>query len=67
MKLPIKILFDFDENEYVVFCKGIELEGRGNTESRALLDFLNQYEQLNEKSLDKSFLESLIIKLEGSE
>jgi len=63
--LPIKITYDFDENEYIVFVKGIDLEGRGNTEARALLDFFTNYEQLNEKIIDKNYLNSIISNLES--
>jgi len=66
-KFPIQITFDFDENEYIVFVKGINLEGRGNSEAKAILDFFNNYEQLNEKMLDTNFVKSMIQKLEGLE
>jgi len=45
MKFRIAVLNDFDEEEYKVFCDGIDdLYGYGETESSALLDFLQKYE-----------------------
>lgn len=45
MNLAVKITFDFEEQEYMVFVEGIpELVGYGETESSALLDFLKKYE-----------------------
>jgi len=63
--LPIKIIFDFDEGEYCVFAKGIDLEGRGDTEARALLDFFTNFELLNQKLVDKLYITSMISKLEN--
>lgn len=41
----IKITFDIEEGYYLVFVEGIsDLYGSGNTESAALLDFLQRYE-----------------------
>lgn len=45
MKYAIKVTYNLDENEYMVFVEGLpELYGRGETESGALLDFLQKYE-----------------------
>lgn len=47
MKFPVKISFDFDENEYVVFVDGIKgIEGHGQTEQEAIDDF---YKRLDSK------------------
>jgi predicted RNase H-like HicB family nuclease len=40
MKFKIKIVFDFDENEYVVFVSELGgIEGRGATEQEAIENF----------------------------
>jgi len=45
-KYKIVVSYDYDENEFVVFCEGIsDLCGYGETESSALLDFLAKYEK----------------------
>lgn len=50
MKFPVKISFDFDEGEYVVFIDGIKgIEGHGPTEQEAIDNF---YDQLNRKLED---------------
>lgn len=47
LKYKIKIIFDFDEDEFVVFASGLEgLEGRGETEESAINDFREKYERL---------------------
>jgi predicted RNase H-like HicB family nuclease len=45
MKYKIKLIFDQEENEYVVFIDGVKgFEGRGETELEAIEDFKKQYE-----------------------
>jgi predicted RNase H-like HicB family nuclease len=40
MQLPIKIVYDAEEKEYVVFVDGLRgLEGHGETEEDAIADF----------------------------
>ena len=59
MNFKVKITFDFDESCYLVFVEGIkELEGRGSTEVKALIDFFQNYEQFK----DKEYFDSKAIK-----
>lgn len=49
MKFPIKIIFDFDFDEYVVFVSGINgIEGRGKTEGEAIENFKLNYKNAME-------------------
>jgi hypothetical protein len=43
MSHPIKIIFDVEENEYVVFVESIGIEGRGGTEKEAVDDLITKY------------------------
>ena len=46
LNLKIKVIFDFDENEFVCFIDGVyDLEGRGQTESLAIQKFMSNYEE----------------------
>lgn len=50
MKFKIKIVFDFDEGLYRVFVDGIkELEGRGDTEVKAIADFFINYDEFKDR------------------
>ena len=45
-RYPIKIVWDFDESEYIVFIEGISgIEGRGPTEQEAIEDFNENYDK----------------------
>lgn len=39
LKLPIKIVYDFDEEIYYVFVEQLSIEGSGITEQEAVADF----------------------------
>lgn len=46
VKLKIKLVYDFDENEYVTFIQGLPyIEGRGLTEEEAIENFKINYEK----------------------
>ena len=46
LNLKIKVIFDFDENEFVCFIEGVYgLEGRGESESLAIEEFMSNYER----------------------
>jgi predicted RNase H-like HicB family nuclease len=45
-KFPIKIVYNFEDSEYMVFVDGIKgLEGYGSTEEEAIADFYNMMEK----------------------
>ena len=47
MKYPIRIVYDHEEHEYLVFIGGISnIEGHGETEKEAIEDFRKNYEML---------------------
>lgn len=59
MNFKIKIAMDFDDGGYIVFVDGIpELEGHGDTEVKAIMDFFNNYDKFK----DKEYLEPLVLK-----
>ena len=39
LNYKIKIIYDMEEHEYVVFVEGIDVEGFGQTEQEAIEDF----------------------------
>lgn len=59
MNFKIKIAIDFDDGGYIVFVDGIPgLEGHGDTEVQAIMDFFNNYDKFK----DKEYFEPLILK-----
>lgn len=51
MRFKVKIIYDTDESQYIVFIDGIRgIEGYGDTEQEAINDFTNRYELLVNKS-----------------
>ena len=46
LNYKIKIVYDFEESQYVIFVYGIrDIEGYGQTEEEALKDFEEQFQR----------------------
>lgn len=49
VRYPIKLVYDIEEDEYVVFVEALNLEGRGKTEKEAVENLVEKYDMIVER------------------
>jgi len=50
VRYPIKMVFDVEEEEYVVFVEALDLEARGKTEKEAVDSLIEKYDMRVERT-----------------